>query len=291
MSLFTASLNSGSNGNCYYFGNQQDAILIDAGISCREIERRMKRLSLSMKKVKAIFVTHEHSDHIFGLSKLSKKYQLPVYITEPTMKQGRLSKGLLTEKLSRTISFHAYEPITIGNLSVTAFPTQHDASDPHNFIVTCDTVKVGVFTDIGHTDDHVIRNFEQCHAAYLEANYDEELLETGTYPEALKDRIRGGQGHLSNKQSLELFLNHRPDHMSLLFPSHLSANNNSQTIVRNLFTGIAGATKIIIASRYKETPVYIIQNTTGQDNKPLPMPDQLSQLLRKESFGQLSLFE
>lgn len=277
MSLFTASLNSGSNGNCYYFGNHEEAILIDAGISCREIERRMKRLSLSMKKVKAIFVTHEHSDHIFGLSKLSKKYKLPVYITDPTMKQGRL-------KLGRAIPFRAYEPITLGKLSVTAFPTLHDASDPHDFVVTCDTVKAGVFTDIGRPCEHVVRHFEQCHAAYLEANYDEVLLETGTYPEALKERIRGGNGHLSNKQALELFLNHRPEYMTHLFLSHLSANNNSQTIVKNLFAGIAGGTKIIIASRYKETPVYFIRNTTGQGNKPLLMPDQLSQL-------QLSLFQ
>src|SRR5688572_33006173 len=90
MSLFVASLNSGSNGNCYYIGNQHEAVLVDAGISCRETERRLKRLELSIKKIKAIFVTHEHTDHIYGLSRLSKKFRIPVYITPETLAHGRL---------------------------------------------------------------------------------------------------------------------------------------------------------------------------------------------------------
>src|SRR5579872_1078908 len=91
MALFIASLNSGSNGNCYYIGNEHDAVLIDAGISCRETEKRMIRLGLSMKKVKAIFVSHEHSDHISGIPVLARKHQLTVYITRPTMLNGRLA--------------------------------------------------------------------------------------------------------------------------------------------------------------------------------------------------------
>jgi phosphoribosyl 1,2-cyclic phosphodiesterase len=90
MSLFISSLNSGSNGNCYYVGTQEEAVLIDGGISCRETERRLKRLELSIKKIKAIFVTHEHSDHVYGVSQLSKKYQLPVYITAGTLRDGRV---------------------------------------------------------------------------------------------------------------------------------------------------------------------------------------------------------
>jgi len=88
MSLYITSLNSGSNGNCYYVGNEHEAVLIDVGISCRETETRMKRLGLSMHKVKAIFVSHEHSDHIRGIAVLAKKYRLPVYITPLTLKNG-----------------------------------------------------------------------------------------------------------------------------------------------------------------------------------------------------------
>src|SRR3954469_9583725 len=104
MSLFVCSLNSGSNGNCYYVGNQDEAVLIDGGISCRETERRMKRLGLSMKKVRAIFVSHEHSDHIKGVHGLQKKYKLPVYITPGTLKNGDMH---LKEHL--VSSFTAYE--------------------------------------------------------------------------------------------------------------------------------------------------------------------------------------
>src|SRR6185295_16820264 len=114
MSLFIASLNSGSNGNCYYVGNEREAILIDAGISCREIEKRMKRLGLALQKVKAVFVSHEHNDHIRGLQVLTKKYQLPVYITQQTLRYGRLrlEKHLIT-------SFTAHEPVFIGDLAIT----------------------------------------------------------------------------------------------------------------------------------------------------------------------------
>ena len=144
MSLFITSLNSGSNGNCYYIGNETEAILVDAGISCSEIEKRMKRLGLNMQKVKAVFVSHEHTDHISGLQVLTKKYQLPVYITNATLRYGRLrlEKHLIT-------SFTAHEPILIGNLAITAFPKFHDAADPYSFIVCCNEIKVGVFTDIG----------------------------------------------------------------------------------------------------------------------------------------------
>ena len=279
MSLFIASLNSGSNGNCYYIGNQDEAILIDGGISCRETERRMKRLELSMKKIKAIFVSHEHADHIYGVSRLSRKYQLPVYITESTRKEGRL---MLKESLA--IQFRAYEPVRIGNLSVTAFPKFHDATDPHSFLVAGDTVKVGIFTDIGQTCEHVIRHFEQCNAAFLESNYDEELLETGNYPLSLKNRIRDGRGHLSNKQALQLFMNHRPECMSHLFLSHLSENNNSPKIVKQLFSTIAGRTEIIIAPRVKETKLYHIRNTPGLVHKGFKQRS-------RNSHFQLSLFQ
>jgi len=144
-----------------------------------------------MRKVKAIFVTHEHGDHIYGASSLSKKYQLPVYITHNTMKEGRLRL-----KPHLTFDFRAYEPVTIGNLKITAFPKLHDASDPHSFVVSSNTVNVGIFTDIGSTCEHVTRQFKQCHAAFLESNYDELMLENGHYSINLKRRIRGGRGHL-----------------------------------------------------------------------------------------------
>ncbi|MBK5278215.1 MAG: MBL fold metallo-hydrolase [Bacteroidia bacterium] len=277
MSLFISSLNSGSNGNCYYIGNQDEAVLIDGGISCRETEMRMKRIGLPMKRVRAIFVSHEHSDHISGVTRLSKKYRLPVYITKSTLQNGNLMLG---EDLA--LGFRAYEPIRIGNLSVTAFPKFHDAIDPHSFIIESDTVKVGVFTDIGQTCEHLIKHFKQCNAVFLESNYDEEMLETGKYPWSLKNRIRGGRGHLSNAQALQLFMEHKSAQLTHLFLSHLSKHNNSPKLVKDLFKKMADGTEIIIAPRNKETQLYHIRNI--EVNRLQRTKSQRSQL-------QLTLFQ
>jgi phosphoribosyl 1,2-cyclic phosphodiesterase len=263
MSLLITSLNSGSNGNCYYVGNDREAILVDAGISCRETEKRMKRLGLSMQTVKAVFVSHEHSDHIRGIPVIAKKYQLPVYITEATRTNG----GLSLEN-DRVISFKAFEPVQIGGLTVTPFPKEHDAADPYSFIVSGPEVTIGVFTDIGLPCEHVIRYFQQCHAAFLEANYDEEMLEKGGYPRHLKNRIRGGKGHLSNRQALELFVTHKPPFMSLVLLSHLSQENNNPSLVQALFDDHAGGTNVVVASRHEETEVYTVRNLGPVDTGP-----------------------
>src|SRR5918993_3461800 len=217
MALSITSLNSGSNGNCYYIGNESEAILIDAGITCRETEKRMQILGLNLHHVKAIFISHEHIDHIKGVQVIAEKYALPVYVTHNTCVHGGLRL-----KPELTHSFSAYDQVQIGSLSISAFPKYHDACDPHSFIITCKGITVGVFTDIGAPCERLARHFNQCHAAFLEANYDEALLENGRYPYFLKNRIRGGNGHLSNKQALEVFTKYRPSFMSHLFLSHLS---------------------------------------------------------------------
>lgn len=259
MSLQITSLNSGSNGNCYYVGNDKESILIDAGICCREIEVRMKRLQLSIEKLKGIFVSHEHADHIKGVKVLSRKHQVPVYITGGTLRNGsiRLEKHLLR-------SFQSDKPVIIGDLTVTAFPKFHDACDPCSFVVSSKGVRVGVFTDIGKPCDHVIYHFRKCHAAFLESNYDDQMLKNGSYPYYLKERISGGMGHLSNTQALELFKSHRPAFMSHLFLSHLSENNNCPKLVTELFKSHVGHVKLIVASRFEETPVYHIAGESAQ---------------------------
>jgi len=253
MTLFIASLNSGSNGNCYYIGNEQEAVLVDAGLSCRETERRMRRLGLSLARVRAIFISHEHDDHIRGLEVLSQRYQLPVYITEPTLEQCRFT---LHPQLVQ--SFGAEEPVTIGALTITAFSKTHDASDPYSFTVASPTVRIGIFTDIGAVCHNLIHHFTRCHAAFLEANYDEQMLEKGRYPWPLKNRIRGGQGHLSNRQALELFVDYRPPFLSHLLLSHLSEDNNRPHLVHALFDAQAHGANISIASRHNESELYAI---------------------------------
>ena len=272
MCLQICSLNSGSNGNCYYIGNHDEAILVDAGISCREIERRMQRCDLPLSRVKAIFISHEHSDHIRGLSVFSKKHQIPVYITPHTLRSGRiaLEAGLVKD-------FTGCTSIQIGGLTVTAFRKSHDAADPYSFVVECLQVRVGVFTDIGTPCQQLAKHFSICHAAFLEANYDEVMLDTGNYPYHLKARIKGGLGHLSNRQALDVFVKCRSNGLSHLVLAHLSKNNNCPTLVETLFTEHANGVHIVVASRYQETPVYHI---TGLAPAEVPVrrsrPSQLA---------------
>ena len=172
----------------------------------------------------------------------------------------------------------SYTTVAIGALRITAFPKRHDASDPQSFMISSATVNVGVFTDIGIACDNVIANFRQCHAAFLESNYDELMLDQGRYPLALKNRIRGGLGHLSNKQARQLFMTHRPLFMTHLFLVHLSQNNNHPRIVRDTFYPIAGDTQIIIASRERESKLFHIrsQSSLRKELTPTRFAEQLS---------------
>lgn len=262
MSLFIASLNSGSNANCYYVGNDQEALLVDAGLSCRETERRMKQLGLSLQKVKALFVSHEHADHISGVPGLSKKYQLPVYITEDTRRNSSIP---VEAHLLR--DFRHAKAVEIGSLSVIPFRKSHDAADPHSFMISGHGINVGVITDIGYACKRVLKYFSQCHAAFLEANYCEAMLENGNYPYHLQQRIRGDQGHLSNAQALELFQHYRSKDLQLLILSHLSKNNNKPELVEKLFAPHANPTRIVIASRYTASEVFEVKGKDGVEDK------------------------
>jgi phosphoribosyl 1,2-cyclic phosphodiesterase len=267
--LHITSLNSGSNGNCYYIANKTEAILVDAGISCRETEKRMTRLGLSMGKVKAIFISHEHYDHIKGVEVISKKHNIPVYINNGTLKQGGLK---LNKELVR--SFNAHEAISVGELSVLPFPKFHDAIDPYSFVVSGNGVNIGVFTDIGASCDHLKKHFKMCHAAFLESNYDHEMLMSGHYPEYLKRRIAGDRGHLSNDQALELFLKHKAEHLSLVLLAHLSKENNDPQLAKDLFTKHAGDVEVVVASRYEETQLFTVNS--GEKTKGVSTASQMS---------------
>ena len=255
LSMQIMSLNSGSNGNVYYFGSDQESILVDAGLSCKEIEKRMMLTGLSLRDIGGIFITHEHSDHIFGLKTLVKKFSIPVYITTKTLESAHLD---LPPDLIR--HFNSGDTIHVGKFRVTAFPIQHDASDPHGFFITHSGKAAGVFNDIGIVCDQVKQYFSQCHAAFLECNYDEEMLMRGPYPPYLKDRIKGPKGHLSNKESLELFRKHRSEQLSCLWLSHLSEHNNDPNLVKKLFTEEQSGIQILIAERKRQGPLIDLSN-------------------------------
>jgi phosphoribosyl 1,2-cyclic phosphodiesterase len=260
MSLHLVSLNSGSNGNCYYAGNRNQAVLIDAGIHCKTVEKRMKALQLPIERIMGIFITHEHGDHIGGLSTLAARYRIPVYASAGTIPHLKLS-----QTNTRLIEVIPEEPVQLEELMITGFSKKHDAADPMSFVVTHQDKHVGIFTDIGAPCENLRKYFSLCHAAILESNYDEEMLQKGKYPEFLKARIRGNQGHLSNDQALELFLSCKADHLEYLCLGHLSKENNHPDLVRDLFERHANGIKIEIANRYGVTNPYSLKEDKKED--------------------------
>jgi phosphoribosyl 1,2-cyclic phosphodiesterase len=290
MPVFIASINSGSNSNCYYVGTPHHAVLVDTGLSCRETERRMKQLQLDMDKVRAIFISHEHADHITGLAGLSKKYQLPVYITNDTFRASRLP---VQDHLLR--HFRHKDKITVGDLQILPFKKFHDADDPHSFVISAYGRNVGVLTDIGHACREVIHYFSQCDAVFLESNYCDDMLANGNYPYYLKKRISSDVGHLSNAQALELFCRHRHEALELLILSHLSKNNNHPDVVERLFKPHAGNTQLFVASRYAASPVFELGERYGKEVEMVREVEVKVEVRKKvlkklKNENQLSLF-
>lgn len=243
--MIVASLNSGSNGNCYYLATDTDAVLIDAGLSWKQTLKRLDALELDHKMIRAVFISHEHSDHIFGLKGLYRKTGLPVYITETTLKEIR-GNQVPAEAVH---FFTAHQPVELGSIRVIPFPISHDAADPHNFLVTGADMTTGIFTDLGYACDVVKKYFTQCHAVFLETNYDEDRLKQSRYPAYLQERIRGNQGHLSNRQALELLKSCRSEKLSHVFLSHLSAENNSPELALKMLADEARSLTVHVTSR------------------------------------------
>lgn len=255
LSMKYCSIASGSNGNCYYIAKGNDAVLIDIGINTKHVELRMNSLGLEPAQIKAIFITHEHTDHIKGLSVFCKRYQIPVYITAGSYKGSRLH---LPEHLVHIISPDS--KVKVGALKVLGIPKYHDAKEPCSFVVTDGEVNIGIMTDLGRGCDNVKHVIQHSDVLLLESNYDEDMLENGRYSFYLKNRIRSGWGHISNKTALELFLEYRTSRLKHLILGHLSAQNNTVEKVWETFAPYCSDTKLSIASRHEESELFDFQN-------------------------------
>ncbi len=229
--------------------------------------------NLDIKKVKAILISHEHTDHIKGIEKLSTRYRIPVYLTPKTLQYSKLQ---LPSDLVQ--SFSHGESYGIGSFTITPFKKLHDAIDPHSFLVSCYDLTVGVFTDIGKCCEEVKMHFSKCHAVFLESNYDDNMLHNGTYPYYLKKRISGGFGHLSNDEALDLFTRYRSPYLSHVFLSHLSRENNCPDMALQTFLPHSKKIRIVVASREMPSDVFNIlpNNGISSTNKSMVTYKQLS---------------
>lgn len=220
------SIASGSSGNCIYVGCEQTHVLIDAGISGKRIEEGLEKLGVSPGSLSAILVTHEHADHVSGLGVMARRYGLPIYATKGTI-HAILENSLLGTFPEGCIHVIDQEkPFSIGALKAHPFPVYHDAAQPVAYRVSAGEKSVGVLTDCGTFDEHIIASLKGVQALILEANHDIHMLEVGRYPYPLKQRIKSDYGHLSNERSGELLI--RLLHPSLKYVAlgHLSKENN-----------------------------------------------------------------
>lgn len=224
MELF--SIASGSGGNCYMAGNGHCHVLIDAGISGRRIEQGLNGYGHKASEMKGILVTHEHIDHIGGLGVMARRHGLPIYATEKT-KQAILktrSVGKIDEGLFRVIV--PDEKFMVGDLEIEPVRISHDAADPVAYIVRSGGKSAGVITDLGMYDDYIVNKLKGLHLLVLEANHDIHMLQAGSYPYPLKQRILGERGHLSNERSGQLLAQVLHDKFGSVMLGHLSKENN-----------------------------------------------------------------
>ncbi len=217
---------SGSSGNCLYAGNGESHILIDAGVSCKRIIEGLKTFELTGNDIQGILVTHEHTDHVSGLGVLSRKFHIPIYGTEKTIKRilDMENLGKLDRELFQIIE--AGKTFDIGNMSIESFSISHDAADPVSYVIHESNKKIGMVTDLGFYDDRIVDYLKSSDLLYVEANHDIHMLQAGPYPYYLKRRILGDQGHLCNEKAAELVVELTHDRLKNVILGHLSKENN-----------------------------------------------------------------
>ena len=183
------SLYSGSSGNSLFVETNNTKILIDAGVSCKKIEKALNELEIEPNSLDGILVTHEHSDHVQRLGTLSKKFDLPVFVNQETLDAMPKQKDKISDKNIKT--FKISDKFEIGDLIINPFSIPHDAANPCGFTICNDNKKISVATDIGHMTNDILKNLEESSFILLEANYDPEVLKCSSYPFSLKSRIAG----------------------------------------------------------------------------------------------------
>jgi len=240
------SIGSGSSGNCYYLTTGNTSILIDAGIGIRVLKRTLKSYDIEIDRIDAVFVTHDHADHIKAIGNLANDYGKSVYATE------RVHAGIncnycmtskLTEEHVRIIQKDV--PLQLGDMVITPFDVPHDSSDCVGYQVNAGDVVFCLITDAGHVTSIMEEQVSKANYLVLEANHDEDMLMMGTYPAYLKGRIRGDRGHLCNKESARLIAEHATPVLKHVWLCHLSEENNHPELARKTVEGLLRSFGII----------------------------------------------
>ncbi len=225
-SLSVCVLASGSRGNAVYISDGTTSVLLDAGLSGKEIQHRMQRRSLDPSSLTALLVSHEHNDHVHGIGVLARRYGLPVYISRKTLQSAAANLG----RVDRFEHFVCGTDFRIGGLRLHPFSTSHDAADPAGFTIRSNGLKIGIATDLGTAPGMVRHHLQDCRMVILEANHDPAMLEKGPYPWPLKQRVKSRTGHLSNDESGRLLQTLQHERLEFVVLAHLSETNNTPAL-------------------------------------------------------------
>ena len=227
-------LASGSSGNCYYLGTDEYGILIDAGIGIRMIKRRLAEHGVNMEKLRAVFITHDHADHIKSVGVLGEKCFLPVYST-PEVHKGINRSYCVTQKLSAANINYVYkdQPLYINDFMITAFDVPHDSTDNVGYSIQIEDKNFCFLTDVGHITPLIRQYAKKANYLILEANYDAEMLKNGHYPAVLKHRIASENGHLCNDDTAAFLTEIYHPELKYVWLCHLSRDNNRPELAYN----------------------------------------------------------
>jgi phosphoribosyl 1,2-cyclic phosphodiesterase len=220
--VLTFSLQSGSNGNAIYVEADGVKLLFDAGISGRRAEQRANHHQRTLYDLDAVLISHDHRDHAAGAGIYQRRYRVPIFVTEPTYRAVRGDWGPVHD----VRHFRPGDTLQFEGVLVHTVPTPHDAADGVAFVVEHQGSRLGILTDLGHPFGGLADLMATLDAAYLESNYDPQMLAAGPYPEFLKQRIAGTGGHLSNGECVALALPHVDSKLKWLAIAHLSEQNN-----------------------------------------------------------------
>jgi phosphoribosyl 1,2-cyclic phosphodiesterase len=226
MQINFISLASGSSGNCFYVGTNDYGILIDAGIAVRNIKKRLRNAGLDLNKVRALFITHDHIDHIKSAGVLSEKAFLPVYATEKTHDAMNNNPVFRQKIYSEKRIIEKNLPVAFDDFTIEAFGISHDGCDCVGYTICFDDKRFTLVTDLGYICENAKKHIINSNYLVIEANYDEQMLDAGKYSLSLKQRIKGDTGHLSNRQTAEFLAENFNEKLSHVWLCHLSKENN-----------------------------------------------------------------
>ena len=260
MNIKFLSLASGSSGNCYYLTDGKTSILIDGGVGIRTVKKIFKEYSIDINEVKAVFVTHDHADHIKAVGHLAGKHNLPIYTTKE-IHEGIQKSYCMTEKLSEQHKrfINKGEVVKVDSLEITCFAVPHDSTDNVGYCIKIGGKYFTLITDIGRITPTITQYVQNSDYLVMEANYDMTMLANGPYPTHLKERIASGNGHLCNKELARFIADNYTSRLKNLWLCHLSKDNNHPELAMKTVESALNEKKIAVG---KDINVVALRRTS-----------------------------